>query len=761
MSDPQSMFDDRPISDASQDRFGFAVPAKHLAKSLLAMASSDGSVLGVEGDWGTGKSSFVNLVASALRNQKSPPEIVHFRPWMIDSRDGLLDELFREIENAVAKIEPKELTHAERLEYVGVFGRIKKSIHNRRRKGLNPKLRKSLALFRLTLGAAGKVAEIGAALDVPLTRQAEKLFKVSEKAISGNKQLPSLDKQKETLTASLRKLSRPIVVFIDDLDRLEPAEAALVMRLIRAIADFPNIVYVLSYARPLLVSRIKEALKIDDGEEFLEKILQVFYTVPRPEDFDLRRLFQEKIVEALPTEFESLSNAERRAAQSRVLLAIDQAGGRVLKTPRDVFRALNLVKLNITPVIGDIDLGDMIWLQLVSLKNREIYSWIESYMTVVASLVSGGMLAPGEERLHMQNLEKALEQDALIRDVLLAEMRTIIPGISRGLGDDSEDGNTSWQLFNEVKQRDLHSRSISEKRLGSPQHYKIYFAFSRPANSVSDNEFTQFLRLLNENHVIAAEMFDQFVAATRPQGGLKVEALMDRFSGEVVSTLNPKSARGLAICLSNSMDKAVRLTGVQDFGINFFAARMAKLLPTILRRIHEPERNEAIIAIFKNGAAIGWLSQLLRDEILEEGSRKTPQADGSVLTYAEDLRQAVKDVMRARYNAAPVQELLCAPEFPRLLIAWYEIDVESKAETRMWAARLVASDAGFIDFMEKMRTWSATNEIVRWILRRDTIGMFLDFEEAKSRLQSIASDTKNPMNERAVRLIEESVRTRE
>jgi hypothetical protein len=84
-----------------------------------------------------------------------------------------------------------------------------------------------------------------------------------------------LQEQKKAAALALAALSRRIVVFIDDLDRLEPTEIAEVLRLVRAVADFPNVIYVLSYDSNAVTSALEAVLEIEDGTEYLEKFIQV------------------------------------------------------------------------------------------------------------------------------------------------------------------------------------------------------------------------------------------------------------------------------------------------------------------------------------------------------------------------------------------------------------------------------------------------------------------------------------------------------
>ena len=109
MSEKQTSFNgDRPIEVPAEDRLGFRPAAKHVADAIYCMASPDGFVIGVEGEWGSGKSSFINLVADSLKRYELAPEIVRFLPWLISSREGLLRELFPEIIKAAFRIESRE-----------------------------------------------------------------------------------------------------------------------------------------------------------------------------------------------------------------------------------------------------------------------------------------------------------------------------------------------------------------------------------------------------------------------------------------------------------------------------------------------------------------------------------------------------------------------------------------------------------------------------------------------------------------------------
>jgi predicted KAP-like P-loop ATPase len=323
------------------------------------MASPDGFVIGIEGEWGSGKSSFINLVSDALHSTEDAPEIVRFLPWLINSREGLLKELFTEITEAALHIDVDEVQDRGWRKYVWTG-------HHSQQAERKKKLKKLLSQFSSRLVQAGKLAElsglVGAGTVVEAGVNAAKEW-------LGN---TSLEKEKRQIQKELRKLKRKIVVLIDDLDRLESNEVAEILRLVRAVVDFPNVIYILCYSREILAKNIATALKIEKGEEFLEKIIQVRFSIPRPEAFDLRRMFRHDLQQLYPDLLDS-EHPQSHLDIARLARIIDIEGGRALLTPRHVVRAVNALRFHATPVLENIDIPDMVWLQLIRLQSEDLY----------------------------------------------------------------------------------------------------------------------------------------------------------------------------------------------------------------------------------------------------------------------------------------------------------------------------------------------------------------------------------------------------
>lgn len=171
-----SRFDgDQPIEDVHDDRLGFGLPAEKVSRAIQNFASVDGFVLGLEGAWGSGKSSMINLVAGVLRKAKDAPEIVRFSPWLISSRDALLSELFSEIGRAIAKIDLVEDPESSRnwIDRIRAFG-SKHLPWGRRYARRRRLIDKRFAEFQRAMATVGRVADAAALAGVPWASTAAK-----------------------------------------------------------------------------------------------------------------------------------------------------------------------------------------------------------------------------------------------------------------------------------------------------------------------------------------------------------------------------------------------------------------------------------------------------------------------------------------------------------------------------------------------------------------------------------------------------------
>ena len=230
--DIHELASDRPIERSGQDKFGRHTFARQLADGITRRKGRHSSVVALQGAWGGGKTSVKNLVLAELKSDqeqgKASPHVVEFEPWQLRDADSLFSAFFKEISIAIGEDTKGDDHKKERL------------------------LRYSKAL---TLG--GTAAKwIGVAVNlagVPgatafgqaVSERAKDLGEVFQQGAEATTDEPqqSLKQLKDELKKLMGELERPVLVVIDDIDRLEVEEMLLIFQLVKANADFPNFTY--------------------------------------------------------------------------------------------------------------------------------------------------------------------------------------------------------------------------------------------------------------------------------------------------------------------------------------------------------------------------------------------------------------------------------------------------------------------------------------------------------------------------------------
>ena len=96
-----------------------------------------------------------------------------------------------------------------------------------------------------------------------------------------NRKSNDMQGQKDEIIRTMVKENLKIIVSIDDIDRLSEEEIIAVFQLVKALADFPNAVYLLAFDYDVVV-RALGTVQHGDGQEYLEKVIQVPFEIPAP-----------------------------------------------------------------------------------------------------------------------------------------------------------------------------------------------------------------------------------------------------------------------------------------------------------------------------------------------------------------------------------------------------------------------------------------------------------------------------------------------
>lgn len=177
----------------------------------------------------------------------------------------------------------------------------------------------------------------------------------------------SLVRIRGSLFRSLQTLPHPIVVLIDEVDRVEDDEIRTVAQLVRSVADFPGISYVLAYD----ANRVADALGGGNrlrGLAYLEKIVQLQVPLPlmfpeeraRMIEVELKRLESEL---RLPQDFQHLPRYQDRMVMMTTNL---------IATPRDIKRVIGTFRALRGMVREEVDWLDLLGYCVLLTKNPDV-----------------------------------------------------------------------------------------------------------------------------------------------------------------------------------------------------------------------------------------------------------------------------------------------------------------------------------------------------------------------------------------------------
>jgi hypothetical protein len=92
---------DAPIGNKEQDKFNRARFAADIAKKIHSQAAGSAPLaIGINGAWGSGKTSFMNLVHKELTGDKQI--IIHFNPWTSASAQSIIPHFFETLSSRIA-----------------------------------------------------------------------------------------------------------------------------------------------------------------------------------------------------------------------------------------------------------------------------------------------------------------------------------------------------------------------------------------------------------------------------------------------------------------------------------------------------------------------------------------------------------------------------------------------------------------------------------------------------------------------------------
>ncbi len=500
------------------------------------------------------------------------------------------------------------------------------------------------------------------------------------------KDVPAL---KSEISKILRDAQTRILVIIDDIDRLTPEETRQLFTVIKALADFPNVVYLLAFDREVAAQAIKQQSGMP-GERYLEKIIQVPFELPPVDRVALRAALFKRLDEILGDTSDGLFD------QSYWTNAFHDGIDPLIQVPRDVVRFTNTLAVTYPAVRGEVNPVDFIALEALRVFLPSLYDVIRTNQDKFPGHSRDSRYDGDQKAIAAFHEQWAQALAESLRSSTKALLERIFPKVGQ-MGYEA-DWLAQWR------------RAL---RACHPDVFPTYFRMTVPPGAVRRSEMLALLGLA-ETPTALGDALVQATSVQRPDGLSKARALLERLMDHVEKDIPSEHVPvfiGVLLDIGDSLVLESDERGSFDFGNEL---RVYWVVAGLLERIDQPQRLSVLEKAISEGRGIGVQRYLLtlQWDILAKGAEaRTPalldinELDKLKLCWVKGLRSKLSD-----------DQLLVHTHLSRVLSAWFEWG--DAAETRAWCESATTSDGGLLTFLSKFCSHTRSQTMGDWAVRR-------------------------------------------
>ena len=648
MSDRKHLGDDAPREDPAEDALGYAPFAEMLAASILAQKSAGGFVYAVHGPWGSGKTTALNFIHHYLQPaiEKNEIYVVRFNPWWFSGQEDLTRAFFDELLSVIG--EP-----------------------------LGEQAETAVRQFVSKISGAGAGLKLALNM-IPVLKDIPDDYKdailegvgIAGGAVKTGKSIFDL---KKDIAEALEDKDFRTLVIIDDIDRLTADEQLQIFKLVKSVADLPNVLYLLAFDDGLALQALRARDEFAAESNFLEKIIQAPFDLPTPSTHSLEDWFIEDL--------NKLIGDKEPADVRRWHITYREIVAPRLATPRAVVKLINAVKAGWEDVKDDVDLTDFIMLQTARLFDKPAYAAIRRH----AEWFTGQSSAfEGKKDEKVDAILSAIEEGEA-RDRATLILSRLFPRFA--------------SVTRQTLSLDNADAAGAQKRICAPEHFGTYFRFGVDHETISYGELAEFLGGLGDSDAVAAR-FSEYAQRKRRRGGTMAFVLLEELRGHGDSLTDEQTEQLLRALLKHGD----RLLAFDDLRPHFLQegadTRVHRLSYQLIGKIPADAREALLRDEMAASASVATCDLALAPLRWDHG-RGSSNGQRNTAPGRERVAEAFLDEMQQLVAArisevAENGEIYNSPLNLRLLFRWAEY--ASIDAVRDWATRQVADPNGRFQF---------------------------------------------------------------
>jgi hypothetical protein len=498
---------------------------------LFGYRDLNGVVISIEGKWGSGKTSALAMIKECLcmqqkladnesainlmglprlkrwlrrYRQKPPfaphnraPVLVEFNPWLVGAAEHMIQAFMAQIASELGQDNLNSIA-AKAADGLIAYAQLLEPLK------WIPGAEPWSSIAKGALEKTGKGA----------------------KKISDLHKL-NISRQRDTLKQLLLNLGRNIIVFIDDIDRLPPAEVFQIVRAIQAISDLPRCSFVIALDPLYTEKALQSAASVQSPGHYLDKIIQLRLPLPQLNKTDLVQFFEIRLSRALSPLQQDRFNAEQERLSHIWNLGVKP----LLETPRDAIRIINRF-LFLEPKCGsEVCWGDLLGLQAIAIILPDVFRQIiENPGAYTGKDVSTSyQRSSPQEHLDQFAEERSSALETLPKQTRIQALRLL---------------EELFPLLRTYPYDKLSQQQFSKsRRIAAADRLRIVLAYDLPSDEVSMTDLETFCyEEENRGNVL---------------NGVLARGLLDHFLGAALQRIDPSKVtdrQALILCLGRLVE---------------------------------------------------------------------------------------------------------------------------------------------------------------------------------------------------------------
>ena len=325
------IYEDKPIKSIDEDLLN----RKHIVEKLNHLISNNYSetfTIGLQGGWGLGKTSLINMVKNELSEEIL---ILDFDPWIISNKSDIEETFFKEFKSIL-----EENVDESTLKYITKYQ--KEIIHN-------------------SMGILDIIFSLFSNINI-------NLFSTTYDNLERKNSNVNFLKNKINEKLSEIPFYNRILIIIDDVDRLPKEEIQSIFKLVASSANFNNLTFLIAYDEKVVVSALNNTQE-DMGKEYLEKIINIQVDLPELDRDSLRKIFFKKL-----STLNEIININENSLNSLVNMYPNIRN--YFSNIRQLNRFFNKINTDMIFLVNEINIADYLIIKIFQENEFELYNLI-------------------------------------------------------------------------------------------------------------------------------------------------------------------------------------------------------------------------------------------------------------------------------------------------------------------------------------------------------------------------------------------------